>query len=78
MGIILIGDSITEHVRMAKTENLTMADKPVRERTELLSTLKAKANSEMGPATEETEWLSVTTCIHLRSHYNFGEGNEIS
>ncbi|KAL7380858.1 hypothetical protein ABVT39_025064 [Epinephelus coioides] len=33
---ILIGDSITKHVRMAKTENLTESDTSVRELTELL------------------------------------------
>ncbi|KAL7386867.1 hypothetical protein ABVT39_014955 [Epinephelus coioides] len=33
---ILIGDSITKHVRMAKTENLTVSDTSFRELTELL------------------------------------------
>ena len=36
---ILIGDSVTQHVRMAKMENLTFSDTSVRELKDILSTI---------------------------------------
>ncbi|KAL7386858.1 hypothetical protein ABVT39_014914 [Epinephelus coioides] len=44
---ILIGDSITKHVRMAKTENLTVSDTSVRELTELLPVILSTHPSNM-------------------------------
>ncbi|KAL7372421.1 hypothetical protein ABVT39_015999, partial [Epinephelus coioides] len=44
---ILIGDSITKHVRMAKTKNLTVSDKSVRELTELLPVILSTPPSNM-------------------------------
>ncbi|KAL7393455.1 hypothetical protein ABVT39_011044 [Epinephelus coioides] len=44
---ILIGDSITKHVRMAKTENLTVSDTSVRELTKLLPVILSTHPSNM-------------------------------
>ncbi|KAL7404271.1 hypothetical protein ABVT39_012305 [Epinephelus coioides] len=44
---ILIGDSITKHVRMAKTENLTVSDTTVTELTELLPVIPSTPPSNM-------------------------------
>ncbi|KAL7372750.1 hypothetical protein ABVT39_021796 [Epinephelus coioides] len=44
---ILIGDSITKHVRMAKTENLTVSDTSVRELTELFPVILSTHPSNM-------------------------------
>lgn len=68
---------MTKHVRMAKTENLTMDDTSVRKLTGLLPVILSP--SYMGiiinegklllPVTGETERLSFTTCVHLWSPY---------